>query len=766
MLGARPWNRSPATNPEKGTATYTYNAVNQVLTRTDALQNQTKYTYDTYGRQTKVQHFLWNGSSLQEQTNQEWDYYYDTNPFVSSFSTNTWGRIAAVSFSGPNAPGTLSYQYNYNAAGRVLTQRFALPAMAPNPSGLNLDATYTWDNQGRVTQMAYPQSGPTYAYGFDVMGRATSMKENGTQMATVGYNWASQITSMTYDAFSDTRTYDPQTMQLTRLTTQNTTPSASTILDMSYVYNAGQNNGQIAQSIDHVLNETVNYTYDPLKRLATAQATSGAWGQTFTYDGFGNLTATAGTGAAPSLSLTIDPGTNRGFAAGSTTQYYDANGNAQGPNAAAGNPYTYDIANRLLTGGYTYDPSGKRVLQETLTSGNITQLQIYFYSISGQRIATYKSVANGSGGYTQSTSSNLFFGGKQIRVAGATVATDRLGSVRANASGVQFQYWPYGQERTSTPNGQEKFGTYFRDDGYLDYADQRYFYATGGRFWTPDPSGAAAAHLGDPSSLNMYEYVGGDPINQSDPTGLCGVSSGDNATDDALRTRKPGRGGSGGFGTLDDCGGGFVNYLPTWGLFGIPVVDSTFSPITETTPEDNQDVAMGDIGQAVLPIVYQTTAPLTQVSTWSQIGGGSLIAGTGVAAGLTIGGTLGLIGAAAPPVSILYGDIQASFNFGASVQPTITSTIEGSQVYSTAAPASNWVTTEVIGSGQQATSILSLPPYNLATTISSATVTPGATIVSGTAAPLFGQLGGGMQIFVQPVAGGTCIVFGPGCGLP
>ena len=51
------------------------------------------------------------------------------------------------------------------------------------------------------------------------------------------------------------------------------------------------------------------------------------------------------------------------------------------------------------------------MLQETLTGGNITTLQIYFYSITGARIATYKSVANGSGGYTQSTSLNLYFGG-------------------------------------------------------------------------------------------------------------------------------------------------------------------------------------------------------------------------------------------------------------------------------------------------------------------------------------------------------------------
>ena len=117
-----------ATNPENGTVTYAYNTVNQVTTRTDALQNQTKYTYDSYGRQTKVQHFKWNGTQLQEQTNQEWDFYYDTNPFNFSFSTNTWGRVAAVGFGGPNAPGTLNYQRDYYAsAGRFWT---------PDPSGM------------------------------------------------------------------------------------------------------------------------------------------------------------------------------------------------------------------------------------------------------------------------------------------------------------------------------------------------------------------------------------------------------------------------------------------------------------------------------------------------------------------------------------------------------------------------------------------------------------------------------------------------------
>jgi hypothetical protein len=36
-----------------------------------------------------------------------------------------------------------------------------------------------------------------------------------------------------------------------------------------------------------------------------------------------------------------------------------------------------------------------------------------------------------------------------------------------------MNYFPYGEERTSTANGVEKFGTYARDAVGQDYAEQR-----------------------------------------------------------------------------------------------------------------------------------------------------------------------------------------------------------------------------------------------------------------------------------------------------
>src|SRR3984885_4862947 len=53
-----------------------------------------------------------------------------------------------------------------------------------------------------------------------------------------------------------------------------------------------------------------------------------------------------------------------------------------------------------------------------------------------------------------------------------------------------------------------------------DYADQRYYNGTIGRFWTPDPSGSGAAKSTNPISWNMYAYVNSDPVNKSDRTGL------------------------------------------------------------------------------------------------------------------------------------------------------------------------------------------------------------------------------------------------------
>jgi len=264
---------------------------------------------------------------------------------------------------------------------------------------------------------------------------------------------------------TETFTYN-NLLQLTR----ETVPG---VMDMQYVYPGGQNDGRIAQSIDGVLNQTVNYTYDALNRLTAAQATGGQWGQAYTFDGFGNLTAkTVTAGSASNWSNAADPATNRLIG-----QSYDANGNAQFSGTS------YDGENRLTARAmtetsmneiYQYDPSGMRVSRRTLNQNGTVELYVYAYDLSGRHIATitcYGGVSCQNGGPLNVTSQDVYFAGKLVASDGAAVFTDRLGSNRVGRA-----YLPYGEEQNNPPtaDGYTKFATYWRDSTLdsQDYARQ------------------------------------------------------------------------------------------------------------------------------------------------------------------------------------------------------------------------------------------------------------------------------------------------------
>ena len=119
----------------------------------------------------------------------------------------------------------------------------------------------------------------------------------------------------------------------------------------------------------------------------------------------------------------------------------------------------------------------------------------------------------------QTAGTKQYFGNKLIQSDGSMLGTDRLGTVRFTQASGAMNYYPYGEERTSTAQGQEKFGTYFRDSSGDDYAMARYYQSFGGRFETADPDGMKAAISGNPMSWNRMMYVGGDPVNFADPRG-------------------------------------------------------------------------------------------------------------------------------------------------------------------------------------------------------------------------------------------------------
>src|SRR6266849_6395698 len=332
--------------------------------------------------------------------------------------------------------------------------------------------------------------------------------------STPGQHAANQVQSITAanSVNGESRTYN-SLLQMTRQTV--TGLQTGTHLDVQYNFPATGNNGQLQSQKDMMSpsGEQVSYTYDTLKRLASATDQNGTnWSQTFNYDGFGNLTTVGGAGGAPGMQIAVDPATNR-IQVGVS---YDANGND------LSNGGSYDIENRLLqatvvqTIKYAYAAGNKRIWR-----GVTGQLdEVAFWSVTGQKLATYNLVTQGQATQFVMAGQNVYFGGKLVAKGVSPnvtnlqpVASDRLGSIG--------KFYPYGQEINPTQGSStEKFTGYFRDvETGLDYADQRYYESWRGRFATADPS-VNSAGAGDPGSWNRYAFVQGDPINYTDRRGL------------------------------------------------------------------------------------------------------------------------------------------------------------------------------------------------------------------------------------------------------
>ena len=312
-----------ATNPENGTVTYTRDLVGHVLTRVDAMNQTTSYTYDAYNRLTQVTRAPAQYGGEGPDPCQTENYYYDGQT-IDGFNTGpSYGKLTAVTFGYGTAgvynacPGTASdsstwggiaYEYQYSSAGQTTGKRMKVTRTPyyGGPSQVNLDAYWTYDNEGKVLSLQYPvvndpdtgePTSTVYNYAYDTMGRLSTMHNLPYAPYTSGvqYNASDQMTQITYFGISETRSYN----------TMNQVASiAANGFSEQYNYTSGTNNGQISSVVEGT-GETVSYQYDKLKRLITA--TSTVWGQQlYTYDGFGNMTSKTG-----SFNVLINAATNR-----------------------------------------------------------------------------------------------------------------------------------------------------------------------------------------------------------------------------------------------------------------------------------------------------------------------------------------------------------------------------------------------------------------------------------------------------------------------
>jgi len=562
-----------ATNPENGTVYYYYNSANTLQYKHDARGQDTVYTYDSQNRVLEIQRYPYGKNAWQgEDVCSRVTYSYDTNPYDSTGTyQNTTGRLAAAVYPvchvlDSNGAVSVTEMYSYHPAGGVTIKHLHIYKPWYNSTENNfsdgwgdVEADYSYSSSGQVTSMTLPstlvRSGccawaiapVTYSYGYDGMGRPDSMTDNNPNslngystpwVQNVQYDFAGRLAGLqrfigtgAYFGGSgfgvsgwtapvnlytvETRGYNVNS-QLTSIgysyNSAQFPTSWSTAAGYQYLYSATQNNGQIAASVNPS-GQTVTYQYDALKRLVSAAAGGGtAWNETFQYDGFGNLTAKVLNGAT--AVIPVNAATNQ-----LANASYDANGNMT---SGAGATLAYDEANRIVSatetsGGteyYAYAPDGKRMFR--MEADGVTE-EWMLWGARGEKLGTFAMVYNEYVGddqhpYQPVVSPTLWFAGRKIWEGTGAPTADRLGTT--------VPVYPYGDEITPTANGVTKFATYFRDSFTgLDYADQRYYASTYGRFASPNPS-TSSIDTKTPVSWGRYSYVLGDPVNSNDPRGL------------------------------------------------------------------------------------------------------------------------------------------------------------------------------------------------------------------------------------------------------
>ena len=372
----------------------------------------------------------------------------------------------------------------------------------------------------------------TYLINHDGAYRPVNLTGEGLALVDlVQYNAAGAMTSFgRRDTQFGVVTNTYQFNSLYQMTNQTVTRGGTTLQNLSYAYPATQNNGQIASQTNTMSGETVEYQYDELNRLISAATPGGGgWGLSFAYDGFGNRTNQAVTkGSGPMHSVAINPANNRISTSGYS---YDANGNMTAmPLMTA----SYDVANRMVesvhqtagTHRYGYNHANQRVFRHTSVPSQYSyDRRFSLYGLAGELLIESEWMPvcqSGCGAPPQGERLRyVYFGGRKMF---ASVYMGPLKATTPNRLESRSEHFPYGEQKGASPpdNDKDYFTTYRRDESGLDYAWNRYYSPTMGRFTTADPYGGSAV-AGDPQSWNRYAYVGNDPVGSFDPEGLQAV---------------------------------------------------------------------------------------------------------------------------------------------------------------------------------------------------------------------------------------------------
>lgn len=470
------------TDAQGGVTAFAYDGNSNLLSVTDALTHTTSYAYNTSDRvQTRTDPLTHAESSAYDAFGNRTQ-HTDRKGQVTGSTYDALNRVSVVTY---DDDSTVTYTYD---AGDHITQ------IADSANGT---LTRQYDGLDRLTQESTPEGIVSYTY--DTAGRRTSMTVAGQTPVSYGYDTANRLTSITRGSAVTAITYDAAGRRST-LTYPNGIVQSST-------YDVANQLTSLAYTLNSNSIGDLAYSYD-----LSGQRTSvgGSW---------------ARTGMPPALASATYNAANQLTAWGGTSFSLDLNGNLTSDGLTS---YAWNTRDQLtaLSGGtsagFAYDAKGRR--RSKTVSGTTTGFLYDGWNLVQE--------LTGGGTPTANLLTGLDIDETFTRTDGAgtsTLLVDALGSTLelANASGVlqtHYTYEPFGATTVSgaASTSAAQFTGRENDGTGLYFYRARYYAPSIGRFLSEDPLKCQRD-----AGVDLYTYVGNDPLDLKDPSGLApGVGPG------------------------------------------------------------------------------------------------------------------------------------------------------------------------------------------------------------------------------------------------